>query len=510
MSARDMLKSLTRTTVMGACFAMSLYGCSAEQGEIGPAGPVGPAGASGPAGAAGPAGSNGTNGANGASGANGANGVNGTDGVDGQDGVDGVDGIDGEQGYGTNTLRFEHVGLPRTTAEKDALLASSKVWVNGVEHDLQFQQLLQVGTEYGGNVWGMLVDKDMNPIQDEDGSNYVSYSPDFSSLLKVGSKLFTVTHFENGPGGMYLTELGLDEDGTFSVVGTEAVDWSAWGGLWVPCAGSVTPWNTHLGSEEYPMDARDFETYTKLTDMGGWHRPHLRYHGFDIYNPADDAAEWAEVTAVWSPYLFGYATEVTVEENGHYTAAKHFALGRQSFELSYVMPDQKTVYSTDDGTNVILTMFVADAAGDLSAGTLYAARFHQTSNVGAGAADVEWISLGHATHSEVKAFVDAKITFSQIFSAAEPLVDASGRKTGECPDTYRAINTSVGMECLSLNAGMDIAASRLETRRYAAYMGATTELRKEEGLAFDPDEDKEEVLLKKIDQLLLNCFLDLK
>lgn len=31
---------------------------------------------------------------------------------------------------------------------------------------------------------------------------------------------------------------------------------SAWGGLWTPCAGSVTPWNTHIGSEEYEPDGK--------------------------------------------------------------------------------------------------------------------------------------------------------------------------------------------------------------------------------------------------------------
>ena len=35
-----------------------------------------------------------------------------------------------------------------------------------------------------------------------------------------------------------------------------AMDWSSYGGLWNPCAGSVTPWQTHFGSEEYEPDAR--------------------------------------------------------------------------------------------------------------------------------------------------------------------------------------------------------------------------------------------------------------
>jgi secreted PhoX family phosphatase len=41
------------------------------------------------------------------------------------------------------------------------------------------------------------------------------------------------------------------------------------------------------------------------------------------------------------------------------------------------------------------------------------------------------------------------------------------------------------MECLDLQPGMQGIASRLETTRMAAYMGATTELRKEEGITYD-------------------------
>lgn len=30
------------------------------------------------------------------------------------------------------------------------------------------------------------------------------------------------------------------------------------GGLWIPCAGSKTPWGSHMGGEEYEPDARPF------------------------------------------------------------------------------------------------------------------------------------------------------------------------------------------------------------------------------------------------------------
>src|SRR3546814_10350226 len=40
------------------------------------------------------------------------------------------------------------------------------------------------------------------------------------------------------------------------------------------------------------------------------------------------------------------------------------------------------------------------------------------------------------------------------------------------------------------SSDLEKAAAFLETRRYAAYLGATTELRKEEGVSFDPDGKK--------------------
>lgn len=38
--------------------------------------------------------------------------------------------------------------------------------------------------------------------------------------------------------------------------GGAVIDYSAVAGLWNPCAGSITPWKTHLSSEEYEPNAR--------------------------------------------------------------------------------------------------------------------------------------------------------------------------------------------------------------------------------------------------------------
>ena len=50
-------------------------------------------------------------------------------------------------------------------------------------------------------------------------------------------------------------------------------------------------------------------------------------------------------------------------------------MGRISHELVQVMPDNRTVLMGDDYTNGGLFMFVADEEKDLSAGTLYVAKW---------------------------------------------------------------------------------------------------------------------------------------
>lgn len=44
-------------------------------------------------------------------------------------------------------------------------------------------------------------------------------------------------------------------------------DWSMYGGLWAPCAGSVTPWNTHLGVEEFPPDGKPIHILSSVAQL---------------------------------------------------------------------------------------------------------------------------------------------------------------------------------------------------------------------------------------------------
>ena len=179
-----------------------------------------------------------------------------------------------------------------------------------------------------------------------------------------------------------------------------------------------------------------------------------------------------------SPYGFGWIDEVEIlDAEGSTLVTKRTAMGRFSHELAKVMPDDRTVYLSDDGRNGGFFLFLADVAGDLSVGELYAARWGVGPEGSLGA--LTWIPLGRASEAQIAPWLAAKTRFEDLFDRVEP---ADGR----CPDGFGSVNTTWKHECLAVRPGAELAASRLETRRYAALQGATTEFSKAEGLAFDP------------------------
>ena len=373
-------------------------------------------------------------------------------------------------------ISFSPVPFAADDAAKRQVTASSSVTIDGKDHAIGYHVLARSGDKIGEGTFALLTDRNGNAVKSEDGSEHISVDADFTSLLPVGGKLYSITHFESRPGAMYISELNQDAEGNLKPVSTKPVDFSSFGGLWVPCAGSVTPWTTHLGSEEYPADARSIEMATALDQIDDYDYPMVRYEGV---NPATMSLD--EFRNAYKPYRYGYPTEVVVSEDGSATAHKHFAMGRVAVELASVMPDGKTAYISDDGTNVGLFRFVADNAQDLSAGALYAAKWVQTSDAGAGAAKLEWVDLGHADNAAVQKLIEDGIKFSDIFETADMADD------GSCGEGFMASNAEGRAECLKVKPGMEIAASRLETRRYASMMGATTEFRKMEGITYNPE-----------------------
>jgi secreted PhoX family phosphatase len=369
---------------------------------------------------------------------------------------------------------FSELSPAATDAEKRSVRASDTVLVDQRIAKIGFTTILRSGQSAGdapNHVFGEQIDDTGQPLLREDGSLPIADSNDFSSLLKVGGKLFSVAQFESIPGAMYLTELAQDAaTGALSARATRALDMAPIHGLWNPCAGSVTPWNTHLGSEEYEPDAK--KGASSAAGMAPFFGGGQTLNG-DASKP--------------NPYFYGFPVEVSVDASGQASVVKHYSLGRFARELSYVLPDRKTVYQADDGTNVGFYLYVADTAGVLSAGSLYALKWQQTSPAGAselGSANISWIKLGHATDTEISALINSGVTFADLF-------DSATATDGVCPQGFRSISANgVGQECLALKTGREQAAAFLESRRYAGYLGATTELRKEEGVTFDPETNR--------------------
>jgi hypothetical protein len=155
----------------------------------------------------------------------------------------------------------------------------------------------------------------------------VSQDPDFSSILNIGDKIFSVTQYtsEHRTGVAYLSELEQDsETGKLTVTQTKPVDFSAHGGVWAPRAGTVTPWETHLGAEQNEPDARAFyDDDLSVDDVSEF----LRYFG-EYVNP--DAINLAQATQKgFFPYRYGYAWETEVSADFTEKTTKLYALGRR-------------------------------------------------------------------------------------------------------------------------------------------------------------------------------------
>jgi len=320
----------------------------------------------------------------------------------------------------------------------------------------------------------------------------ISNSPDFSSILQVGSKVFGVTHFEAPqPGVAYVAE--YEQNPTTGMLTVSALhnvyervhsstrpvassdtlhfillvqtkrikplDFSTQGGLWTPCAGSVTPWQTHIGSEEYPPDARAY--YEQASVSSSTVRAFLRFFGH--YQTTGTTREQADSVGFY-PYQYGYPWETVVTEDFKETTTKLYAHGRMSYEMSYVMPDEKTVYSTDDGTNAVFSFFLSNAARNIKEGVNFCMKMTQTSPVDCEVKDftanVEWIAMPTPTHAEAEAAIKTT-KFADLFDSEACNPD------GTCPTAgFKSVNVG-SCECLKLKAGKEKTAGALEKRRMA-------------------------------------------
>jgi hypothetical protein len=357
----------------------------------------------------------------------------------------------------------------------------------------------------GGEVLaGGYVDIGGTPIVDATEPNkrqFFSDCPDGMSLIALPGarshrsdchRIFAVVQFEytsrNYKGdSMYgllpspIAVLTLDQDrrtGRLSLVSYHNVDTSPAHGLWITCGASLSPWGTHLSSEEYEPDA----TVANNAQLKGFSR--------NLYGDPDKA----------KAYHYGHLPEVTVHPDGTGSVRKHYCLGRISHELVQVCPDRRTVLMGDDATNGGAFMFIADRPADLSSGTLYVAKWTQTSGIGPGAGTLRWIELGHATSAEIEALADS-------LTAAD-IMDVKTSDPGDASFTKIAFNGKPNW--VKLEPGMEKAAAFLETHRYAALVGGTMGFTKWEGTTVDARDKVAYIAMSYVYKTMTDGSTDIK
>ncbi|GGI55323.1 alkaline phosphatase [Oxalicibacterium solurbis] len=368
-------------------------------------------------------------------------------------------------------------------------------------YKLAYQPFFLTGTEVPKQGGGIIVaggyyDIHNKPIMDTSGATprqYFSDSPDGTSLLALpnptvpgikGKAVFAVVQFEYtssdaagkdiyGQLPSPIAVLTLDQDqstGKLTLVQYHNVDTSGVHGLWITCGASLSPWGTHLSSEEY-------EPNVPFLDAPAGNRnntsPYFNSFSLHTFKAAYGTPGGA------NPYHYGHVPEVTVHPDGSGSIKKHYCLGRISHELIQVMPDERTVLMGDDYTNGGLFMFVADRKKDLSAGTLYVAKLTSslTLDTASAGATLGWIKLGHATSDEIEALIDSGIRLDDFMHVTDTDMRADPGYTKIFADK----NANWVKLVDPADARLVKAAAFLETHRYANLKGASMGFTKLEG-----------------------------
>ena len=432
------------------------------------------------------------------------------------------------------SVSFSETPVPFSVDEQTKVFTTSVATVKygdgrQAEFPLSYETLFVSGERKGYGRAGEILDVAGRQIsysaQGADGARgvgpFYAFAPDANSLMQVISKggkkrLFLVTQYEyhteapiNKQGNvadmyarlpMAVSLASINQNktsGVMSVAQLKNIDVRQVNGIWIPCAGSLTPWNTHIGGEEYEPNAKHFE------------REPLEAMNLYLGTPGKLASEGGA-----NPYDYGHPFEISVSSKGSTEVRKLLALGRLSFELVEVMPDERTVYMGDDGRDTMLFMFVADRPRDLSEGTLYAARWEQRKATDGGQADLQWIKLGHASEHLIERIIRTGVTFSNIFdSATQTEVKSDPKHYADFKPVYvyegqsglrqgspKSSNDTV---YLRVKPGMEIAAAFLESRKYGALLGATSEFTKMEGVTHDAPNKKLYVALSTIEAGML-------
>lgn len=318
-----------------------------------------------------------------------------------------------------------------------------------------------------GDTFNNQLPNGLGSITTSDGSTEIkqSQNPDFNAFVPTsanGDTGYLFTAWEDRPGAMSRIELTKQESGSWFTGEVMNIDFSTVLGTLINCFGTLSPWNTPLTSEEN-YEAENTEQWNNTAYLDG----------YPSYVDVQNLQKYLGTSTLPNPYDYGYIVEIKNPTSGSPTPVKHFTLGRAAHENAVVMPDWKTVYTTDDGSDKAFYKFVATTAGDLSAGTLYAAKLSQdaTNDPAKAGFDIEWIELGSSNNTQIKTWINSYNGISEVDYV-------------EGETSY--INQAEIDDWANNGTGDDRYAF-LETLRAAKAKGASTEFRKMEGVVINYD-----------------------
>ena len=357
--------------------------------------------------------------------------------------------------------------LPSSVPELASSSSASDTW-NGIRTSYgDYQVLLQSGDVFpeGGVAGGIYAADNGNRM-------FTSEKPDYNAFVSLNadaSRGYLYTAWEDRPAGISQLEIEWNSTSTeWEVLGGMMLDLSSVNGGWVLCFGSMSPWGTPLLSEElYFSDTED------------WNDESYYYHS--------DQASLADYLGYYpNPYDYGYIMEIENSTTTEPDFIKHFAMGRFSHENAQVMPDDRTVYLSDDGYDTVLFKFVADTAGDLSSGTLYAAKVTQDdgSDSATTGFDVEWIEMASSSNSDIQIWIDEYdgITTEDFIAGQNSYITDE-----EITDWAEwRLNDDLNGDG-TIGSAADDRVAFLESRKAAAALGASDEWNKMEGVVFNPN-----------------------
>ncbi len=403
-------------------------------------------------------------------------------------GCDGDD-CNGNGGGSPHSVINDGVIVPVVGNDKRRFICIDKMKIDDKEYAASCNKLITVDGKPNSHqvIYGQLKDFQDMPIYHPDGRAYicnqekdvVGNGVNFSSVIKQNDKLYFISEFDCAIGAIYIADVEKLSTGEL-IVKRDTMKFISqkdeFGG-YRHQNGSVTPWESYLGSEGYAPDARIIEEKEYSLQRG-------EEPVFDPYYE-ETALFWGGDLSKSNPYFYGWANEIIVDANEVPHFRKHYSMGRFSHHTQIVMPDRRTVYLSDNEEKGAIFMFVADKKDDLSVGTLYAPKEKITKEGNLTAVEFDWINLGHISNRTMKLNISEKLKFSDILEITPPNSDL------ECPFDFKPVIGSSAIECVrdKLKVNKSVL-SRLETVRYAQMQGADLNFIRPRGLTYDGDRNR--------------------